>query len=143
MKIDDNGEIAPTENDWIKRFREAPSERRKAMCEALAWTVKHWSKTLLSSMKGNGSPEDLLFMEDLAVFSVCAFFEPKKRDELVAQMLPLIATMATDAAQAETSEEHQKVHDTIRRAVDRISAMSYDEDPDKPHPFADEPTDGD
>ena len=44
MKIDDSGEIAPTDNDWIKRFREAPTERRKTMCEALAWTVKHGRK---------------------------------------------------------------------------------------------------
>ena len=54
-------------------------------------------------------------------------------------MLPMLAQMAE--AEAETPEEHQKVHEMLRRAVDRISVMSYEEDPNKRHPFADETDD--
>ncbi len=120
---------SPTIDEWIDRFKASP-DRRRAMVEALAWSLKALVDRLSKTLRGK-LDQDFEAIEDLLVFSSIALFPAEKRYEVVTALAPMLGELRR--AEGGDEIDHQKVHDLIVRAIDRVS-QSLEEEP-KPHPM--------
>ncbi len=127
--------------EWFERFRGATAERRRAMCDAVAWKVKTERDALTAALAKvrerfrDFGAEDQRDAEDVAVFFIAAFVPPAARERFVGQFGPLLPRLVETPG---VSADHQKLHDWIRRVLDRVAASTYEDPPtERPHPFAD------